>query len=168
MIEAERRRRIDELCHAALDQPVHERSAFLVTACKEDEALRHEAEKLLAHAQAAESFLATPVTVVAAEIFDGDRASLVGRQIGAHKILSLLGAGGMGEVYRARDTKLGRDVAIRVLPDPFVSIPERLARFELEARVLATVSTLQPSPPACRFLTCGSLTGELISPCQHF
>jgi Tol biopolymer transport system component len=140
MTDAERRRRIEDLCHAALDQQMHERSAFLAAACEDDEALRHEVEKLLAHAQTAEGFLATPITVVAAEIFDGDRASLVGRQIGAHKILSLLGAGGMGDVYRARDTKLGRDVAIKVLPDPFLSISGRLARFELEAHVLATLN----------------------------
>ena len=68
------------------------------------------------------------------------RASLVGRQIGSHRILSLLGAGGMGEVYRARDTKLGRDVAIKVVADAFLSDPERLARFEREARVLATLN----------------------------
>ena len=67
-------------------------------------------------------------------------ASLVGRQIGSHQILSLLGAGGMGEVYRARDTKLGRDVAIKVVADVFLSDPERLARFEREARVLATLN----------------------------
>ena len=64
----------------------------------------------------------------------------MGRQIGSHKILSLLGAGGMGEVYRARDTKLGRDVAIKVVADVFLSDPERLARFEREARVLATLN----------------------------
>ena len=67
-------------------------------------------------------------------------ASLVGRQIGSHTILSLLGAGGMGEVYRARDTKLGRDVAIKVVADVFLSDAERLARFEREARVLATLN----------------------------
>ena len=65
---------------------------------------------------------------------------LIGREIGAYRILSLLGAGGMGEVYRARDTKLGRDVAIKTLPSTFTSDAERRARFEREARVLATLN----------------------------
>jgi serine/threonine protein kinase len=67
-------------------------------------------------------------------------ASLVGRQIGSYEVLSLLGAGGMGDVYRARDTKLGRDVAIKVVANVFLSDPGRLARFEREARVLATLN----------------------------
>ena len=64
----------------------------------------------------------------------------MGRRIGPYEILSLLGTGGMGEVYRARDTKLGRDVAIKVVADAFLSDPERLARFEREARVLAALN----------------------------
>src|SRR5215510_12456364 len=66
--------------------------------------------------------------------------SRIGRQIGSYQILDLLGAGGMGEVYRARDTKLGRDVAIKILPRAFTTDPERLARFEREARVLAALN----------------------------
>ena len=62
--------------------------------------------------------------------------SLVGRQIGSYQVLSLLGAGGMGEVYQAHDTKLGRKVAIKVLPPAFVHDPERLSRFEREARII--------------------------------
>ncbi len=82
----------------------------------------------------------TPISLVAAEVFGDESESLVGRQIGAYRILSFLGAGGMGEVYRARDTGLGRDVAIKVVPDRFLAIPGRLARFDLEARVLATLN----------------------------
>ena len=63
-----------------------------------------------------------------------------GSRLGAYEIRSALGAGGMGEVYRARDTKLDRDVAIKVLPDGFASDPERVARFEREARTLATLN----------------------------
>ena len=100
-----------------------------------------EVEALLAHAQTAEGFLEAPIGEVAAHVLAEEHgASLVGRQIGSYKILSLLGAGGMGEVYRARDTKLGRDVAIKVVADAFLSDPERLARFEREARVLATLN----------------------------
>ena len=64
----------------------------------------------------------------------------VGNRIGPYEILSLIGKGGMGEVYRARDTKLDRDVAIKVLPEAFAHDPERLARFEREAKVLASLN----------------------------
>src|SRR4051794_19581344 len=63
-----------------------------------------------------------------------------GTRIGAYEIQSLLGAGGMGEVYRARDTKLGRDVALKILPESFAQNPDRLARFEREAKVLASLN----------------------------
>src|SRR6476646_9588852 len=117
MTDADRRQRIDELCDAALDRRPEERSAFIASACQGDHALRREVESLLAHAPMADRFLATTVTAVAAEMFGDDHASLVGRQLGPYNIISFLGAGGMGEVYRARDTRLGRDVAIKVLPD---------------------------------------------------
>ena len=64
----------------------------------------------------------------------------MGRRIGVYQIHALLGVGGMGEVYRARDTKLGRDVAIKILPQAFAREPERLARFEREARMLAALN----------------------------
>lgn len=140
MTDAERRARIDELCDAALDRSVGERAAFLALACKDDHALRREVESLLAHAPMVDRFLTTTVTEVAVELFAGERGTLVGRQLGPYTILSFLGAGGMGDVYRARDARLGRDVAIKVLPDPFVSLPGRLQRFELEARVLASLN----------------------------
>src|SRR5712691_10481776 len=63
-----------------------------------------------------------------------------GTRLGPYEIVALIGAGGMGEVYRARDTKLNRDVAIKVLPDLFASDPERLARFQREAQVLASLN----------------------------
>ena len=64
----------------------------------------------------------------------------LGTTLGPYEILSPIGAGGMGEVYRARDTKLDRDVALRVLPEAFTSDPDRLARFEREAKVLASLN----------------------------
>src|SRR5262252_4931822 len=66
--------------------------------------------------------------------------SLAGTRLGPYEIVALLGAGGMGEVYRARDTKLARDVAIKILPTAFADDPERLARFEREARLLASLN----------------------------
>jgi eukaryotic-like serine/threonine-protein kinase len=138
-----RRKRVEEVCDAALDRDAGERAAFVAAACGHDQALRQEVEALLAHAQTAEGFLAAPIGAVAAQVLgEAAGASIVGRQIGPYTVLSLLGAGGMGQVYRARDQKLGRDVAIKVLPDIFLSDPERLARFEREARVLATLNHL--------------------------
>src|ERR1700748_3107095 len=63
-----------------------------------------------------------------------------GTQLGPYEVLELIGAGGMGEVYRARDTRLGRDVAVKVLPASFASDPERLRRFEQEARAVAALN----------------------------
>jgi len=71
-----------------------------------------------------------------------------GSRLGPYEILSPIGAGGMGEVYRARDTKLGRDVALKVIPDTFALDPDRLARFQREAQVLASLN----HPPHCRDL----------------
>ena len=141
MTDPERRRRVDELCDAALNREARERAAFVAAACGGDDALRHEVEALLAHAQTAEGFLGAPLGAVAADVLaEAPGASLVGRQIGSYTILSLLGAGGMGEVYRARDTKLGREVAIKVLPAAFTTDADRLTRLEREARLLAALN----------------------------
>ena len=67
-------------------------------------------------------------------------ALTIGTQLGSHEITALLGKGGMGEVYRARDTKLKREVAIKILPDEFSRDPERVARFQREAEVLASLN----------------------------
>ena len=68
------------------------------------------------------------------------RVSMVGKTLAHYRITAALGAGGMGEVYRATDTKLGRDVALKLLPEAFAADPERLARFEREAKVLASLN----------------------------
>src|SRR2546423_13329782 len=64
----------------------------------------------------------------------------IGMQLGSHEIIALLGKGGMGEVYRARDRKLKRDVAIKILPDEFSRDPERVSRFQREAEALASLN----------------------------
>ena len=66
--------------------------------------------------------------------------SLIGRQVGSYEVISLLGEGGMGEVYQAHDTKLGRTVAIKVLSPEFIHDPDRLARFQREAKMLASLN----------------------------
>ncbi len=64
----------------------------------------------------------------------------VGSRLGSYSVTAKIGGGGMGEVYRARDTKLDRDVALKVLPQAFTDDPDRLARFEREAKVLASLN----------------------------
>jgi serine/threonine protein kinase len=117
MIQSERWHQIEQICEGALKRPVSEREAFLKEACRGDEALRQEVDRLLAHEQTAKGFLEAPVLEAAAKVLvERQGESRVGQQLGAYKILSLLGAGGMGEVYLARDTLLDRKVAIKFLP----------------------------------------------------
>jgi serine/threonine protein kinase len=137
----ERWQRVEALYHAALVREADTRAAFLARACADDEALRREVESLLAQPAAAEGFLEEPAIAVAAQLLtDAGASVLTGRRLGAYHVHERIGAGGMGEVYRARDTKLGRDVAIKILPRHFTSDPDRLARFEREARVLASLN----------------------------
>jgi len=128
-VAGDRWERIESLCHAALARPASERLAFLAEACADDAELRHEVESLIASAES--SFLETPVNAT---------ASPVGQQLGAYRILQPIGAGGMGEVFRARDTRLGRDVAVKILPAAWAADPQRRARFEREAQAIAALN----------------------------
>ena len=130
---------VERICLAALDRPAEERAAFLEDACHGDDALRHEVESLLAHASPAEQFIEQPA-VAGAGALAGLSGLSLGQRLGPYQIIAKLGTGGMGEVYRAHDTQLGREVAIKILPVIFATDPERLARFEREARVLASLN----------------------------
>ena len=137
----ERWRRIEEIYHAALARDVSQRPAFLNEVCAGDAELRREVEALLAQGASAEGFLDRGAVAAATPmVSEPPVGTLSGRRIGVYEVLAPLGAGGMGEVYRARDTKLGRDVAIKILPAEFTSHPDRLARFEREARILAALN----------------------------
>ena len=124
------RTRIDRLIEDVLACAPEERDAFLDAACAGNDALRREIASLLEQASRANSFLEQPAAV----------PSLVGRTLGPYRIDAPIGAGGMGEVYRARDTKLGRDVAIKILPAFLAHDPDRLARLGREARALAALN----------------------------
>jgi serine/threonine protein kinase len=111
------------------------RPSYLAAACGGNETLRHEVELLLASHERANTFLETPVAV----LFDDSTMTnnLEGQRLGAYQLSSRIGAGGMGEVYRAHDPRLGRDIALKVLPAAFAADRERLRRFEQEARAAA-------------------------------
>ena len=137
----QRHRQFSDIYHAALARNPAEREAFVRNACDGDEALRREVESLLQYEPQSSGFLESPAAVMAGTL-EGAPAGhvMAGRQLGPYTIVAPLGAGGMGEVYRARDTKLGRDVAIKILPSHFTNDPERRARFAREARTLATLN----------------------------
>jgi serine/threonine protein kinase/Tol biopolymer transport system component len=142
-MSADRQRQLTELCHAALERHASDRAAFLREACAGDEALRQEVESLLRYEDAGDHFLERPAVEEVARLVSRDPESnvdLAGRRLGVYQIGARIGAGGMGEVYRARDTKLGRDVAIKVLPPDFIRSADRRARFEREARLLASLN----------------------------
>jgi eukaryotic-like serine/threonine-protein kinase len=130
----ERWARIERLYHETLAYGANERASFLSDACAGDDALRREVESLLAHDGGA-SFLSTPA--VANSVGGGPR---FGQALGPYVISVQIGEGGMGEVYRALDTKLNRDVALKILPTAFALDPDRLARFKREAEVLASLN----------------------------
>jgi serine/threonine protein kinase len=148
----ERWKKIDELAQAALERGGAERASFLDEACAGDDALRHEVESQIAYQQQASKFLEEPAFKHAAELIadrriesgqvrGGEETRLVmGTQFGPYEILSRLGAGGMGEVYRARDSRLRREVAIKVLRAAFSSNADGLRRFEQEARAAGALN----------------------------
>ena len=140
-MKRERWQQIDNLLQSALARSPEERSAFLTRACDEDELLRSEVESLIASHEDASNFLETPMSQIAAELLVNGRAGLaVGQKIGPYKIVGSLGAGGMGEVYLAEDPRLGRKIALKLLPDYLTKDENRLRRFELEARAASSLN----------------------------
>ena len=137
----ERWQRIERLYHAALERRATERAAFLDAACADDDALKLEVASLLASDDEAQAFLETPAIHEAAmEFAEAAGQSLVGRRLGSYELLARLGAGGMGEVYRARDVRLDRIVAIKVLAPHLADEPDFRHRFEREARTISQLS----------------------------
>jgi serine/threonine protein kinase/Tol biopolymer transport system component len=130
-MQADRWKEIQELYEAAIAQPPEKRTQFLERACPADADLRGEVRSLLA--QPADSFLeSSPVSAI--------KTLTPGARLGSFEILELIGRGGMGEVYRARDSRLKRDVAIKVLPAGLARDPDRIARFEREARAAGALN----------------------------
>jgi serine/threonine protein kinase len=138
-MDQERWLKVEQVFHAALERPQEQRQEWLDRACDGDAELRGQVERLLSNEGRAGSFLERPA-IEDVTVTQTAAGSLLGRKFGPYQIASLLGAGGMGEVYRAHDSKLGRDVAIKTLPYEFAGDPERLARFRREARTLASLN----------------------------
>src|SRR3989442_6085267 len=137
----ERLQQIEDLYHSALEQDSADRIAFVKESCDGDEELRQEVESLLALEAQAEVFIEEPVHEVAARLIsDNQKRSMVGRLIGHYEIIELLGAGGMGEVYSARDPRLDRKIALKLLPAYFTKDTARLRRFEQETRSASSLN----------------------------
>jgi eukaryotic-like serine/threonine-protein kinase len=152
----DRWQRIEELYHAALAREREGRAAFLANACQGDEELRREVESLLKRAVSASGLLDHPAVDVA-HIVSRVGTMLAGtRQVGNYRLLSLLGAGGMGQVYLAEDTRLLRKVAIKFLPVEAVNDERAKRRLIHEARAAATLD----HPNICAIYEVGEADGH--------
>ena len=140
-MQPERWQQIDQLFHLALEKERDERELFLAEVCAGDEVLRNDIEELIASHEQAEDFIESPASDLAAGWFARGQSGLKpGEKIGPYEVQSVLGIGGMGEVYLAIDTRLSRQVALKLLPPRFTSDPERVRRFEQEVRAASALN----------------------------
>jgi Tol biopolymer transport system component len=135
----------DRILDAALDRPAAERRAFVRNAAQGDGDLAAALEAVIAEAETDDEFLAPGGALggaLAADVADAPepRRLQSGEAFGSYEVVDVIGRGGMGEVYRARDPRLGREVALKVLPSRFAADPDRARRLEQEARLLASLN----------------------------
>jgi len=134
-MNAQRWQQVNDLFHSAVERAPEEWTAFLDEACHSDESLRREVKSLLASHERTENFIESPAFETAPELLIGDGAGeLIGELIGHYLIERLIGVGGMGEVYLARDVQLGRKAALKLLPEHLPADEAQLSRFKAEAR----------------------------------
>jgi len=137
----ERYQQIGDIFHAALEFDVERRATFLDQACAGDEALRHDVESLIASHEQASDFIKAPALAVAAGLLaEREADEMIGRTAAQYKFLSVLGTGGMGRVYLVEDTRLGRRVALKFLPEYFTNDKNRVHRFHREARAASALN----------------------------
>jgi eukaryotic-like serine/threonine-protein kinase len=138
-MDAERWQRVAALYESVIDRPPDERAVFLAAQCAGDNELRREIESLLEQDDTP-VLVDRPMLETAAAVLDDPFDLKPGTQLGPYRIADLLGAGGMGQVYRATDTRLNRTVAIKVLPKAFAADPQFRSRFDREAHVIASLT----------------------------
>lgn len=133
--------KIEELYHAALEKLPNERDKFLREICGNNEELRREVESLLAFENKVEDFIEEPPEEIIFELFaENENQDIIGKTLNHYQVIKPLGIGGMGEVYLAEDTKLGRKIALKILPKQFSDDAERQKRFEQEARAVSALN----------------------------
>jgi eukaryotic-like serine/threonine-protein kinase len=128
------------MLHSALELGPRERSAFLAAACGDDDLLRQEIESLITSHERAGSFIESPAFELMAESLEAQMDSLAGHSFGPYQIIARIGVGGMGEVYSAEDSRLGRKVALKMLPTFFTEDNDRVSRFQQEARAASALN----------------------------
>jgi serine/threonine protein kinase len=132
--------KVEAVLQQALDAPAQDRASFLDEACSGDQLLLEEATSLLKAYEEVGDFIEEPAIAQDARLIIGAANDKIGQELGAYKIVSRLGAGGMGEVYLAEDSRLGRQVAIKILPSYFAADDARLRRFQREARAASALN----------------------------
>jgi serine/threonine protein kinase/Tol biopolymer transport system component len=131
----ERWQQVKEIFNSAITYRPEERGLFISQACSGDDELRSEVESLIASHEESGSFIDKPAFEAAASLLAGEKGELrPGQAIGSYQVISFISRGGMGEVYLAEDKRLGRKVALKLLPASFTTDVDRLRRFEQEAR----------------------------------
>jgi TolB-like protein len=131
---------IERLCADAMSMSPESRAEYLRMATRDDEPLRREVDELIACGDAAGAFLERPALYELAAVVADDVTALTGREIGGYRIDAFLGAGGMGDVYRARDLKLDRDIALKVIQQNTAMGPDDMRRVEREARAASSLN----------------------------
>jgi eukaryotic-like serine/threonine-protein kinase len=140
-MDSERWQKIDQVFHDALAREPDQRAAFLTDVCAGDDALLEEVQALIDSHEQSQDFIEAPAGDLAAALLAGSEPGLKkGQKIGPYRVLSLIGEGGMGQVYLARDVRLGRRVALKLLPTEFTLDAERVRRFEQEARAASALN----------------------------
>ena len=137
----ERYQQIDQIFQAALVLEPEQRAAYLDEVCSGDRTLRQEVESLITSDQRGLSFIDEPALMGAPALASDEPALAAGDHIDRYQVLSLLGSGGMGEVYLAHDEKLDRKIALKLLPADFTASQARLQRFQQEARAVCSQSS---------------------------